>query len=94
VKIAVRLRKGDLAWLAIAGGVFAYEKWVDEDADLLSHRAAAYRQRYPLLTTSVVLLTAFHLLEWLRPEVDPYCIAVRYVRRRGRAIIGEVEELA
>ena len=82
MRVTVRLRKGDVAWLALAGGVFVYEKLVTEDADLLSYRAAAYKQRHPILTTSVVLITAFHLLEWLHPEMDPYHIAVRYVRRR------------
>ncbi|MGV0793000.1 DUF7427 family protein [Mycolicibacterium sp. XJ1819] len=82
MKVTVRLRKGDWAWIALAGGIALYEHRVEDDNDLLSRRAAAYRKRMPLTTTAVVLVTAAHLLELLRPERDPYARLVRYVRRR------------
>lgn len=81
MKVAVRLRKGDWAWLALGAGVAVYEKLIEDDADLLSNRAAAYKRSAPLLTYAVVWVTAMHLTEDLDPRWDPYHLLVRYFRR-------------
>jgi hypothetical protein len=80
--VRIRLRQGDYGWLALAAGITVFELWAEED-ELLSRAAARYKQRAPLTVTSVVLVTAFHLLGWLAPERDPYVLALRVLRPVG-----------
>lgn len=52
-------------------------------ADLISSRVSAYRQHMlgRLVTDAVILATALHLAEWIRPDWDLYHVGVRYIRR-------------
>lgn len=75
------MRTGDRAIIIGAVAIVAYERLVHDDADLISSRVAAYKQRAPWITTAAVLITALHLLEALDERIDPYHQAVRYFRR-------------
>lgn len=81
VKISVRLRQGDWGWLLIVGGVVAIDLAVKE-GETLSEAADRYLECRPVLTHAVALVTVAHILNWLRPEVDPYSIGFAWVRRR------------
>jgi hypothetical protein len=65
------LRQADYGWLAVAAVVVAAEVTAGP-GEMLSHGAARYKAAHPVLTTSVVVVTAAHLLEWLPQNVDPY----------------------
>ena len=56
MKIAVRLRQGDLGWLLVAGGVVAIDLAV-KDGETLSEAADRYLSSRPLLTHAVALVT-------------------------------------
>lgn len=77
------LRTGDRAIIVGALAICAYEKLVADDADLISSRVSAYRQHIVgrLVTDAVILATALHLAEWIRPDWDLYHVGVRYIRR-------------
>ncbi|MEN6544511.1 MAG: hypothetical protein ABFE07_00545 [Armatimonadia bacterium] len=77
------LRTGDKAIIAGAVAIAAYEYAVADDADLISSRVSAYRQHMigRLVTDAVILATALHLAEWIRPDWDLYHVGVRYIRR-------------
>lgn len=79
--IGVMLRTGDRAIIVGAVAICVYERKVRDDADLISSRVEAYKQRRPLLTSAVVLITAGHLLGYITPELDPYHRAVVWFRR-------------
>lgn len=78
-----RLRTGDRAILVGVLAIASYEKWVRDDADLISSRVSAYRTHRVgrLVTDAVILATALHLAEQLAPEWDPYHVAVRHFRK-------------
>lgn len=80
---SVFLRTGDKAIIAGAVAIAAYEYAVADDADLISSRVSAYRQHMigRLVTDAVILATALHLAEWIRPDWDLYHVGVRYIRR-------------
>ena len=79
----IRLRTGDKAIIIGALEIWAYEKFVSDDEDLISRRVAAYRTRPAgrLLTDAVILATALHLAEYVVPEWDVYHHAMKWVRR-------------
>ncbi len=80
----IRLRTGDKAIIIGALEIWAYEKFVSDDEDLISRRVAAYRTRPAgrLLTDAVILATALHLAEmYTRPELDIYHYLMRGIRR-------------
>lgn len=81
-----RLRQADYGWLAVAAVVVAAEVTAAPD-EMLSHGAARYKAAHPVLTTSVVVITAAHLLEWLSPEVDPYHRVFRLLNRLRHPVI-------
>ena len=76
----MQLSTGDKAILVGAAAIVVYEKRVQDHDDLISCRVAAYRRRFPVLTTSVVMVTALHLLDFLPNSVDPYHHLVKYFR--------------
>jgi len=75
----IRLRTGDKAIIIGALEIWAYEKFVSDDEDLISRRVAAYRTRPAgrLLTDAVILTTALHLSETIAPEFDVFHIAMK-----------------
>ena len=81
MKVRVRVRTGDKAILIGVIAIGLYEKYVADDADLISSRVAHYKRHHPIVTVAVVLITAGHLIELLPLEVDPYHRAVHYFRR-------------
>lgn len=77
------VRTGDWAVLALIGAIAAYERFVRDDADLISCRVAVYR-RHPIgriVTDTVIIATALHLCEALDERVDAYHWMIRYMRR-------------
>lgn len=79
------LRTGDRAIIAGVLAVGFYEKYVRDDADLISHRVSAYRSTPwgRLITDAIILATALHLAEsYTRPEYDVYHHLMRWVRRK------------
>jgi predicted nucleic acid-binding protein len=83
IGVVIRLRTGDKAIIIGALEIWAYEKFVSDDEDLISRRVAAYRTRPAgrLLTDAVILATALHLAEYVVPEWDVYHHAMKWVRR-------------
>lgn len=83
IDVRVSLRTGDKAIIAGALAIAAYEKYVHDDADLISSRVSVYRTHVAgrLVTDAVILATALHLAEWIRPDWDLYHVGVRYIRR-------------
>lgn len=66
------LQQSDYGWLAVLGVIVAVEVAGAQREQMLSHAMVRYKAAHPVLTTAAVLTTAFHLLEWLDPDVDPY----------------------
>jgi hypothetical protein len=77
------LQQADYGWLAVLAVVVAAEATAGPN-QMLSHGVVRYKAAHPVLTTAVVLTTAFHLLEWIDPEVDPYHRAFRLLSRLRR----------
>lgn len=74
------MRHGDLAWVALAALILAYEALAPEN-ELLSEAMDRYRQRHPVITTFGIALVAAHLARWLPARVDPvHQLAVRIAR--------------
>ena len=64
------MRHGDVAWLALAAAVLAYEAAAPA-GQLLSQRVDTYRSRHPVLTHLVITYIALHLTRrWPQP-LDP-----------------------
>lgn len=80
----IRLRTGDKAIIIGALEIWAYEKFVRDDDDLISYRVAAYRKHWlgRLITDAVILATALHLSEQVAEEFDVFHIAMKYLRRK------------
>lgn len=66
------LQQGDYGCLAVLAVVLAVEVAGAQRQQMISHAVARYKRAHPVVTTAVVLTTAFHLLEWLDPDVDPF----------------------
>lgn len=82
------LQQSDYAWLTVLGVVVVVEIAGADDDQMLSHAVARYKRAHPVLTTAVVLATAFHLLEWLDPDADPFHRAygaLRFLRQKIHA---------
>lgn len=66
------MRDADYAWLALAGGVCAYEAYAAlYRAELLSEACDRYRRRHPVLTLTVIGLLAAHLARLIPSRWDP-----------------------
>lgn len=75
-----QLRTGDKAVIALVGGIAVYERFVRDDADLISNRVAHYRKTAPVLVDAIILVTALHLAEKVEPEWDVFHWVMRYFR--------------
>lgn len=80
MRITVRLRQGDLGWLALVAGVIAYELKAD-DGELLSEAVDRYLVRRPVLTTAIIVMTAAHLANAIPERLDPYTATFTAIRR-------------
>jgi hypothetical protein len=65
------MRSSERAWVALVAGVVAYEIYA-EDGELLSHQVDRWLEEHPILTWTVTVFTAAHLLNVLHPYVDPF----------------------
>lgn len=78
------MKPADWAWLAIAGGVLAYEAQASRnrhDWELLSEACDRYRQRHPVITNTTICYLALHLMRVLPGRVDPlHQLAARWPR--------------
>jgi hypothetical protein len=78
------MRNSDRAWLALAGGVAAYDLIATDD-ELLSDAARRYFKSQPIVTGSMILVTGLHLAGGLPPWCDPFALALSGCRRVGLA---------
>lgn len=71
------MKHGDAAWAAIGLAVLVYECCAPP-GQLLSEAVDKYRDRHPILTNSLIVFLAGHLLRmWPRP-IDPlHQLAIR-----------------
>jgi hypothetical protein len=74
------MKHGDAAWAAIGLSVLVYECCAPP-GQLLSEAVDKYRDRHPVLTSSVIVLLAGHLLRIWPRHIDPlHQLAVRVNR--------------
>ena len=75
------MKHGDAAWAALGLAVLVYELSAPP-GQLLSEAVDKYRDRHPILTNTVIVFLAGHLLRvWPRP-IDPlHQIAIRKTRQ-------------
>ncbi len=74
------MRKSDQAWLALAGGVAAYDLIATDD-ELLSDAARRYFNSQPIATASMILMTGLHLIGGLPQWCDPFAVLFATTRR-------------
>jgi hypothetical protein len=64
------MRNSDRAWVALAGGVAAYDLIATDD-EQLTNAARRYFKSQPIATASMILVTAPHLVCGIPPWFDP-----------------------
>ena len=74
------MRKSDRAWLALAGGVAAYDLIATDD-ELLTDAARRYFKSQPFATGSMILVTGLHLVGALPRWSDPFTLLFATGRR-------------
>jgi hypothetical protein len=74
------MRKSDRAWLALAGGVAAYDLIATDD-ELLSDAARRYFKSQPVATASMITVTGLHLVGGLPHWCDPFALLFATCRR-------------
>ena len=80
------MRMASRAWIALGGGVLAYEVFAPTD-ELLSYGCDRYLEAHPWLTRAVIGMTALHLLNALPGYLDPYHgFGVAVLRMKGRNV--------
>jgi hypothetical protein len=79
------MRNSDRAWVALAGGVAAYELIATDDEQLTS-AARRYLQSQPIATVSMILVTGLHLLGGMPPWCDPITLTFAAYRRLLRGL--------
>lgn len=70
-------------WKALAAAVVVYEAICVEE-ELLSRGFDRLLERHPVFPRLVVLIVAFHLINWIPERVDPFRAAVHVTRIGGR----------
>lgn len=65
------MRSADVAWIALAAGVVAYEIGAPR-GELLSEGVDRYLACRPWVTRAAVGITAAHLLNLIPRQVDPF----------------------
>jgi hypothetical protein len=74
------MRNSDQAWLALAGGVAAYDL-IAVDDEQLSAAARRYFKAQPVVTASMILVTGLHLIGGMPEWCDPFTLSFAAFRR-------------
>ena len=74
------MRNSDRAWVALAGGVAAYDLIATDD-EQLTNAARRYFKSQPIATASMILVTALHLVGGIPPWCDPISLTFAAHRR-------------
>jgi hypothetical protein len=74
------MRNSDRAWVALAGGVAAYDLIATDD-EQLTNAARRYFKSQPIATASMILATALHLVGGIPPWCDPIALTFAANRR-------------
>lgn len=72
------MRPADRAWLALAGGVIAYDV-LAPDGETLSEAVDRWLEHHPWLTRAVIMTVARHLVNEL--GLDPLALGFGLLRR-------------
>jgi hypothetical protein len=78
------MRNSDLAWVALAGGVAAYDLIATDD-EQLTNAARRYFKSQPIATASMILVTALHLVGGIPSWCDPITLTFGAHRRLLRS---------
>jgi hypothetical protein len=85
------MRCSDRAWVALAGGVAAYDL-IAADDEQLTNAARRYFQSRPIATMSMILVTGLHLVGGIPSWCDPitltfaaYRVLLRHFGLRDKA---------
>lgn len=65
------MRDSERAWIALGAGVAIYEM-LARDGELLSHQVDRWLESHRFVTSTVIAVTALHLLNLLPPKFDPW----------------------
>jgi hypothetical protein len=79
------MRNSDRAWVALAGGVAAYDLIATDD-EQLTNAARRYFKSQPIATASMILVTSLHLLGGIPPSCDPITLTFAANRRLLRGL--------
>jgi hypothetical protein len=79
------MRNSDRAWVALAGGVAAYDLIATDD-ELLTNAARRYFKSQPIATASMILVTALHLVGGIPTWCDPITLTFSAYRRLLRQL--------
>ncbi len=74
------MRSSDLAWVALAGGIAAYDLTAADD-EQLTNAARRYFKSQPIATASTILVTGLHLIGGIPPWCDPISLTFAAYRR-------------
>jgi hypothetical protein len=74
------MRSSDRAWVALAGGVTAYDLIAPDD-EQLTNAARRYFKSQPIATASMILVTALHLVGGIPRWCDPISLTFAAHRR-------------
>jgi hypothetical protein len=77
------MRNSDRAWVALAGGVAAYDLIATDD-EQLTNAARRYFKSQPLATAAMILVTGLHLVGGIPPWCDPITLTFAANRRLVR----------
>lgn len=74
------MRSSDLAWVALAGGIAAYDLAAADD-EQLTNAARRYFKSQPIVTASTILVTGLHLVGGIPAWCDPISLTFAAYRR-------------
>src|ERR1700689_4167851 len=74
------MRNSDRAWVALAGGVAAYDLIATDDEQLTSAARRSFKSQ-PIAAASMILATALHLVGGIPPWCDPITLTFAANRR-------------
>jgi hypothetical protein len=74
------MRNSDRAWMALAGGIAAYDLIATDD-EQLTNAARRYFTSQPMATVSMILVTGLHLVGGIPPWCDPITLTFAAYRR-------------
>ncbi len=74
------MRSSDLAWVALASGIAAYDLTAADD-EQLTNAARRYFKSQPIATASTILVTGLHLIGGIPSWCDPITLSFAAYRR-------------